>query len=130
MSDPGAIPWHRRMEAHVAVGVSVLVALSLGAILLATTRVVTTRSLSRAEDDLKTARTTFQRSLDSRADSVTALTRLVADLPVFRAHLTDPRLAGDAETIGVMVDGYRQQLSAQFAIVTDASGTWLASPGW
>ena len=29
-----------------------------------------------------------------------------------------------------MMDGYRRQLNAQFSIVTDAGGIWLASPGW
>jgi hypothetical protein len=124
------IAWHHRLEARVALGVSALVALSLGAILFATTRVVTNRSLRRASEDLEIARVAFDQSLQSRADSVAALTRLITDLPVFRAHLIDQRLAADAETIGVMVDGYRRQLNAQFAIVTDASGVWLASPGW
>ena len=43
--DQQSIPWHRRMEAGVAVGVSLLVALSLGTIVFATTRAVTNRSL-------------------------------------------------------------------------------------
>jgi diguanylate cyclase (GGDEF)-like protein len=124
------IAWHARLEARVALGVSALVALSLGAILFATTRVVTNRSLRRASEDLDIARGAFDQSLLNKADSVAALTRLVTELPVFRAHLVDARLSSDAETIGVMVDGYRRQLNAQFAIVTDASGTWLASPGW
>jgi hypothetical protein len=38
--DPRAIPWHRRLEARVVIGVSLLVAFSLGAITLATTRLV------------------------------------------------------------------------------------------
>ena len=55
---------------------------------------------------------------------------LVTELPVFRAHLTDARLAEDRPTIDAMADGYRRQLDAQFVVVTNGEGKWLASPGW
>src|SRR6185436_8092426 len=125
-----AIPWHRRLEARVAAGVTVLVGLSLGALLVATTQAVTRRSLLRASEDLETARAAFDRSLDSRTQSAAALTRLVTELPIFRAHLTDARLAADPATITEMADGYRRQLNAAFTVVTDARGRWLGSPGW
>src|SRR6185436_2475803 len=125
-----AIPWHRRLEARVAAGVTVLVGLSLGALLVATTQAVTRRSLLRASEDLETARAAFDRSLDSRTQSAAALTRLVTELPIFRAHLTDARLAADPATITEMADGYRRQLNAAFAVVTDARGRWAGSPGW
>jgi hypothetical protein len=48
------IPWHRRIEAVVVVGSSLLVAVSLGAVLVATTRLVTNRSLDRASLDIET----------------------------------------------------------------------------
>ncbi len=118
------------MEARVAIGVALLVACSLGSILYVTVRVVTSRSLARAAQDLGIARNEFALSLQNQADSVAALTRLVADLPVFRAHLTDGRLEHDRATMEVMADSYRRQLKAKFCIVTDASGGWLASPGW
>ena len=91
---------------------------------------MTSRSLGRTADDLEVARAAFYQSLDTRADAVAALTRLVTALPVFRAHLTDTRLSSDLATIDAMVDGYRGQLKAQFCIVTDVDGRWLASPGW
>ena len=68
-SAPATIPWHRRMEARVAAGISLLVALALGAVLFATMRAVTNRSMSRASEDLATARSTFTGLLDSRAES-------------------------------------------------------------
>jgi len=108
----------------------VLVGLSLGALLVATTQAVTRRSLLRASEDLETARAAFDRSLDSRTQSAAALTRLVTELPIFRAHLTDARLAADPATITEMADGYRRQLNAAFAVVTDARGRWAGSPGW
>ena len=47
------------MEARVVGGVSLLVALSLGAALLESTRVVTARSLAQASDTLEAARSAF-----------------------------------------------------------------------
>ena len=38
--------------------------------------------------------------------------RLITELPVLRAHLTDPRLAADRPTIEAMADGYRIDLDA------------------
>jgi predicted signal transduction protein with EAL and GGDEF domain len=125
-----SIPWHRRLEARVAAGVTLLVGLSLGALLIATTEAVTTRSLSRASEDLEVARAAFYRSLDSRTESAVALTRLVTELPVFRAHLNEAQLSSDPATIAAMADGYRRQLNAHFTIVTDAQGKWLGSPAW
>src|SRR5579862_7420519 len=87
------IPWHRRIEAVVVVGSSLLVALSLAAVLVATTRLVTTRSLDRASLDLQTARATFYHLVANQAASAAAQTRLITALPVFRAHMTDSRLA-------------------------------------
>ena len=124
------IPWHRRLEARVSAGVILLVGLSLGALLVATTGAVTSRSLARASEDLEVARSAFYRSLDTRTESAAALTRLVTELPVFRAHITEARLAADPATITDMADGYRRQLEARFSVVTDARGVWMGSPGW
>jgi EAL domain-containing protein (putative c-di-GMP-specific phosphodiesterase class I)/GGDEF domain-containing protein len=124
------IPWHRRMEARVVAGVSALVGLALSTILIATMRAVTEESLARATNDLEVARASFTRSLDARAESAAALTRLITELPVFRAHLTDSRLASDESSIGEMADRYRRLLNARFCLVTDARGTWLGAPGW
>jgi predicted signal transduction protein with EAL and GGDEF domain len=129
-SNTPGIPWHRRLEARVAAGISLLVTLSAAAILFAASRVVASRSLERASEDLEVARAAFSHSVDSRSDSVEALVRLVTTLPVFRAHLSDARLAADVATVDAMTDGYRKELKADFSIVTDDRGVWLASPGW
>src|ERR1700688_1645215 len=124
------IPWHRRIEAVVVAGSSLLVALSLAAVLVATTRLVTTRSLDRASLDLQTARGTFYHLIANQAASAAAQAQLITALPVFRAHMTDSRLASDAATMLAMADAYRQQLGAEFCIVTDRDGLWIGSPGW
>jgi len=127
---PSSIPWHLRLEARVIVGVSVLVALSLGAVLVATTRAVTNRSLERTLADLEAARAAFYRLADDRAEFAAAQAALVTALPVFRAHMTDARLAGSVATLAAMSEEYRQQLKADFCIVADRQGRWTTRPGW
>jgi hypothetical protein len=127
---PPPIAWHRRLQTHVAVGISLLVALSLGAILLTTTRLITSRSLALASGELEAARTAFYHLADHRAESAADQARLITTLPVFRATMTEPLLAHDAATIEAMAEEYRQQLKARFCIVTDPAGGWTGSPGW
>jgi signal transduction histidine kinase/ActR/RegA family two-component response regulator len=124
------IRWHRRFEARVALGVLIVVAVTLAAVLMATAAIVRTNALRRAADDLRAARVAFQHLVDSRTEFAAAQLRLIAELPIFRAHLTDVRVATDSATIHEMADGYRQSLKAHFTIVGDPSGVWIASPGW
>ena len=60
LARPPQIPWHRRMEVRVVLGLSALIAFSLGAALLATSRVVTSRSLAVASDTLDAAHAAFK----------------------------------------------------------------------
>jgi signal transduction histidine kinase/ActR/RegA family two-component response regulator len=110
--------------------VGVLVATSLGTVLVATTRAVTARSLERASTDLDATRVAFNHLADDRAQFASAQASLVTALPVFRAHLIDARLAGDLATMEALASEYRGQLKADFVIVGDPSGTWLAVAGW
>jgi signal transduction histidine kinase/CheY-like chemotaxis protein len=122
--------WHRRFEARVLVAVGILVSGSLGAVLAATTRAVTTRSLERASSDLEQARLAFNHLADDRAAFASAQAALVTALPVFRAHMTDARLAGDLATLEALAAEYQHQLNADFVIVGDAAGNWTALSGW
>ncbi len=128
---PTAIPWHRRLEARVLIAVTLIAGISLAAVLLAADRVVAKYSFARSEEELVAARAAFDRLVESRARFASAQTRLIAELPVFRATL-DPasNIGGDAETISAMADDYRRKLSAEFCIVTDARGVWIGAPGW
>ena len=128
-SRTAALSWLGRLEARVAVALALLVAGALGAMLLITIQLVSTQSRTRAEDELDAARSAFSSLMENRAASSIALTTLVTELPVFRAHLTDARLAEDRPTIDAMADGYRRQLDAHFVVVTNGDGTWLANPG-
>jgi len=125
-----SLPWHRRLETRVVCAIGALVALSITAVLVATTRTITARSFDRAATDLEAGRLAFDRIAGDRADFAAAQAALVTALPVFRAHLTDSRLAGDVATLEVMGDEYRRQLKASFCIVADRSGRWTVQPGW
>jgi EAL domain-containing protein (putative c-di-GMP-specific phosphodiesterase class I)/GGDEF domain-containing protein len=131
-SDPGGArrAWHRRLDVHVAIAVAGIVAAAVGAVLYITGQAVSTESRGRAAAELEAARDAFYRLMEDRAATAVALATLVTELPVFRAHLTDARLASDKATLAAMADEYRQQLAADFAVVSDARGRWLASPGW
>ena len=125
------IPWHGRLEARVLIAVTLIAGVSLAAVLYAAGRVVQSYSLSRSAEDLEAARAAFNRLVDNRARFASAQTKLIAELPVFRATL-DPasNIGGDAATISGMADDYRRKLSAEFAVVTDGRGMWIGAPGW
>ena len=117
-------------EARVVIAVGVLVTASLGAVLAATTQTVTTRSLERASSDLEAARVAFNHLADDRAGFASAQASLVTALPVFRAHMTDARLAGDLATLEALAAEYQRQLKADFISVGDPDGQWTALAGW
>ena len=129
-ASPTVIPWHRRLEARLALSVGLLVAVSLGAALTMATRVAMSRSLMRASENMHAAQTAFERLVETRAEAAAAQTRLITGLPVFRSHITESSLASDAAEMNVMADDYRQQLKSRFTIVTNRRGVWLANPGW
>jgi signal transduction histidine kinase/ActR/RegA family two-component response regulator len=124
------LDWRFRLQTQVAVAVTLVVAFALGAAMIIATRVVTSGSLDRAATDLAAARSAFYRLQDDRGEFAAAQATLVTQLPVFRAHLTDSRLAADAATLQVLVDEYRVQLKSAFCIVTGKSATWTAASGW
>ncbi len=122
--------WHRRMEARVAAGVLLLVALALSAVIVTATRVATRSAVARAADNLEDARSAFYRLVDDRASFAAQQTRLIIALPVFRSAMINPMIAGDVATLTQLADSYRQDLRAQFSILTDPAGTPTAMPGW
>jgi PAS domain S-box-containing protein len=122
--------WHDRMEARVAAGILLLVVVSLVGVVLTATRVVTRSAMARASANLEDARLAFYRLVDNRAVFAAQQTRLIVALPVFRATMINPVVAGDVATLTQMADTYRQDLNAQFAILTTPDGTPTATSGW
>jgi signal transduction histidine kinase/DNA-binding response OmpR family regulator len=125
-----AIPWHRRLEARLVLYVVLIAGLSLVALSVATKRMVTDYAFERAAGNQQAAKAAFDRLVEARAANAAAQIRLIAELPVFRAHLSDPNIARDPATIEAMVERYRTLLAADFCLVTDAQGHWLAYGAW
>ena len=124
------IRWHDRMEARVAAGILLLVALSLAAVVFTATRVATRSAAARAADNLEGARAAFYHLVDERAEFAARQTRLITELPLFRSMMINPVIAKDVATLTEMAESYRQSLTAQFAIVTRPDGHPMATPGW
>src|SRR5687767_155936 len=124
------IHWLDRMEARVAAGILLLVTLSLSAVLITATRVATRSAAAQAADNLEGAQTAFYRLVDERAEFASRQTRLITELPLFRSMMINPVIKEDVETLTEMAEGYRQNVSAQFAIVTTPDGRPLATSGY
>jgi PAS domain S-box-containing protein len=108
----------------------VVIATALGAVLVATSRLVTNQSLRRGFEDLAVARSAFSRLMAARADATAVQVRLITTQPIFRARLADRPDTEDLAILRTMADEYPRQLQASFSIVTDRHATWLAAPGW
>src|SRR5262245_56014743 len=93
------IPWHRRLGARVLLAVTAIAAASLAAIFFASSLSIANYSLERSAADLQAARAAFNRLVDSRARSASAMTRLVAELPVFRAQINESGVTTDVATL-------------------------------
>jgi PAS domain S-box-containing protein len=124
----GVIPWHRRLEARVLFGVTLVAGLSLIAIALVTGRVVRSHTFERARTDVNTARVAFDTLIDERASFYEKQSRFITTLPVFRAYMQSPEVAADGATMATMASDYCGNLEAAFCVVTSADGTWLAAP--
>jgi signal transduction histidine kinase len=126
----GTIPWRHRVRTHIALGTAAIVAVSLATTLLVGGRLITSRALSTATDDLNAARVAFYHLIDARAEAAAARVELITMLPVFRAHLTDPRLLRDAPTMEALADEYRRQLNAAWVVVANGAGAVTGESGW
>ena len=118
------------MQAHVALGVSLLVALALGSAVAVTSGVVTRRAMEGAGEGLFAARLAFTRLVEGRAREAAVQANLIASLPVFRAHLIDPQLAADAPTLDALASEYRAQVGAAFLVVGSRRSAVTGKSGW
>ncbi len=123
------LPWHRRLETRVALALALVIGASLAGVLLASARIVRTNALTRAQEDLQAARAAFYRLVDDRAEFAAENLRMVTELPVFRAYMT-PQMMADQATIYAMTDENRQSMKASVAVLANAGGAWVSSPGW
>ena len=98
----GTAAWRRASRSACCL----VVAISLGAVAVVTShgRDATARCARAVRASSNRRASPSCSLLESRATAAAALTRLVTELPIFRAHLTDSRLVADEPTIREMVD--------------------------
>jgi PAS domain S-box-containing protein len=119
------IPWHRRLEARVLFGVTIVAGLAMVGVVVATRAVVSRSSLEHASADLVTAREAFDRLVRTRGDAAAKETRLIVELPVFRSSLS----SGDGPTMDTTAADYCGKLGAHICIVTNRQGRWIGQAG-
>ena len=124
---PVAIPWHRRLEARVVVGVTIVAGLCLAAVLFVTSRMVSDYSFDRSRADLVAAREAFRRLVDTRSSFASSEVRLITELPIFREHMT--RLQSHTPSMDSMAEDYCGKIGADFCVVTNADGRWIGRSG-
>src|SRR5262245_7654567 len=103
---------------------------AVGGLVLATTRVITDSARQQAREDHQAAKDAFDRLVQGRITFASSQSRLIAELPVFRAHLTNPEIAADPATMQALAEHYRGNVAAAFIIVTDGAGKWIGATGW
>ena len=123
-------PWHTRLEARLLSFVTVVTAVSVGAMLIAANRVITASALERNAHDQNAAKAAFDRLIEQRQAFARSQGRLITELPVFRAHLSEPQLANDNATIEALAEQYRRSTASDFLLVADAHSAWLGEAGW
>jgi signal transduction histidine kinase len=129
-STPLSTPWRARLETRLLLFVTLVSGAAVLAMQLAAHRVITAGAVERTHEDQDAAKQAFDRLLERRGESATSQSRLITELPVFRAHLSDPRIAGDQATIQALADQYRASVAADFLLVATSDGIWLGRSNW
>ena len=126
---PGQLPirWHRSLEARVLVAGVGVCGLCLTALVLVAERLVAAHELDRAQHQLVAAKVSFDQLLSNRSTLAHDQLRLIAEQPVFRAHLTDAEVRSDAATMNAMAEYFRDQLRADAFAIVDAHGSLIAT---
>src|SRR6187402_736059 len=106
-----SIPWHRRLEARVLLGVALIAGLSLASVAIITSRVVRTHAFERARTDLSSAQAAFTHLITTTVESADGQSRLITSLPVFRSYMVSTDLRSDRNTMEEMADEYCGHLS-------------------
>ncbi len=115
------IPWHHSLDARVLAASVAVCGACLVAVVLVAERLVSVNELGRAAQALQAAKAGFDRLLVDRARVARDELHLIAELPVFRAHLTDSAARADRPTMNALAEHYCGQLRADACLVTDAS---------
>jgi signal transduction histidine kinase len=123
-------PWRARLETRLLVFVTLVTGAAVAAMLVAANRVITSSAIERQHQAQEGAKIAFDRLIERHGVFAASQSRLITELPIFRAHLSDPRLAADTATIQVLADQYRASVAADFLLVASGDGRWLGRSNW
>jgi len=129
-SPPLSTPWRARLETRLLLFVTLVTGAAVVAMLVAANRIITAGAVERTHEDQDAAKQAFDRQLERRGEFATSQSRLITELPVFRAHLSDPRVAADQATMQALADQYRNSVAADFLLVAAPDGRWLGLSHW
>ena len=127
---PLSTPWRARLETRLLLFVTLVTGIAVVAMLVAAQRVITASAITRTHEDQDAAKVAFDRLIERRGEFGTSQSRLITELPIFRAHLSDPRIAADHATIQALADQYRSSTGADFLLVATSDGTWAGRSNW
>jgi signal transduction histidine kinase len=103
----------------------VVCAITVTTLLLAASGLIAEYEKHQASERLVTAQEALDRILNNRLDFAHIQLRLIAELPVFRAVLSDMDARSDRPTMNEMADHYRSQLTAEECDILDENGKLL-----
>ena len=119
------VPWHRRLEARVLVAGVTVSGFCLAAVLLAAVELVSGYGLRTADEQIASAKASFDQLLLNRSTFVHTQLRLVTELPVFLAMLNSSEIRADKPTMDAMAEHYRSELRAEACVISDVLGHQL-----
>ncbi|MGE3704024.1 MAG: HAMP domain-containing protein, partial [Vicinamibacterales bacterium] len=117
------------LQARVLAGGVAVCALCVGSAVFVASRLIETNELHRADERFRAARGALVWKLADEARHAHDRLRLIAELPVLRALLTDSGARTDRSTMDASAEHYRQQIEADLWIVSDADGRVLGAAG-
>ena len=120
-----SVRWRENLQTRVFVSGMAVCAITLITLLLAASQLVSDYERRLASQRLSTAQESFDRLLRSREDFTHTQLRLITELPVFRALLSDPNARSDRPTMNQLAEHYRTQLIADECAIFDEDGRAL-----
>jgi putative nucleotidyltransferase with HDIG domain len=120
------IPWRRRLETRVLLGITVVLIIALGGLLFAVQHITTATTFTAAEANFRAAAQAFDALRQDRAERLGTVCRLLAHYGIFKTEF-DRR---DRPTFTGLCQDLKRQLAVDLFLVRDEEGRELASPDW
>ncbi|HEY2383450.1 MAG TPA: ATP-binding protein [Terriglobia bacterium] len=114
--------WHQSLQTRVFLSGLAVCGITVITLLLAASQLVSAYEKSQANERLSAAQQAVDRLLNNRESFVRTQLRLIAELPAFRAILSEPDARSDRPTMDQLAEHYRTQLNADECAILDVDG--------